>query len=190
MLRQTFFKRIVYKHLALKKVILKQFKSNKITAIESDKKRGSAKLKNQLTDQQKSGQRAEDLAKAYLLKQGLIFLERNYHCRQGEVDLIFKDEIGIIFVEVRFRRRVAYGSACETIDCKKQKKIIKTAEHYLYNHRLSESVIGRFDVIGITPSKNYSTKSALEAHNDRITVNDDYCKEYSIEWIKNAFQAF
>jgi putative endonuclease len=190
MLRRIIFEKIAFKQLSLKRMMLEQFKSNKTTATVSDKKRRTEKLKSQHTDKQNSGQAAENLAKAYLLKQGLIFLERNYHCRHGEIDLIFKDKASIIFVEVRFRRQVAFGSACETIDGKKQKKIIKTAQYYLYKHRLTESVIGRFDVIGITPSKGYAKKNALEAHNDCITINDDYCKEYNIEWIKNAFQAF
>jgi putative endonuclease len=190
MLRRIIFKRIAFKQLSLKRMMLEQFISNKMTVTVSDKKLRTEKLKSQHTDKQNSGQAAENLAKAYLLKQGLIFLERNYHCRHGEIDLIFKDEASIIFIEVRFRRQVAFGSACETIDRKKQKKIIQTAEYYLYNHRLTESVVGRFDAIGITPSKSYSKTRALEAHNDCITINDSYCKEYSIEWIKNAFQAF
>ena len=162
---------LMLKRLTLKKIALKKIISKK-------------------TDKQHSGQAAENLAKTYLLKQGFVFIEKNYHCRHGEIDLIFKDNDTIVFIEVRFRRHVNFGSACESINNKKQKKIIKTAEYYLYVHRLTESVTSRFDVIGITPSKNNSKTAVFQAHNDCVTIKDDHCKEYSIEWIKNAFQAF
>ena len=97
-------KRLTLKKIALKKLALKKIISKK-------------------TDKQHSGQAAENLAKTYLLKQGFVFIEKNYHCRHGEIDLIFKDNDTIIFIEVRFRRQVNFGSACESIDNKKQKKI-------------------------------------------------------------------
>lgn len=173
------------KRLKLKKAVLEKLLLKKI-----DKKLATKKANTQKTDKQYSGQAAEKLAQTYLLKKGFVFIDKNYHCRHGEIDLIFKDNDTIVFIEVRFRRQVNFGSACESIDNKKQQKIIKTAEYYLYYHRLSESVTSRFDVIGITPSKNTSKTAVYKAHNDRTTIKGDHCKEYSIEWIENAFQAF
>lgn len=178
-------KRLKLKKIDFKKIALEKTLSKKISEKLAPKKANTKK-----TDRQYSGQAAEKLAKIYLLKQGFVFIEKNYHCRHGEIDLIFKDNETIVFVEVRFRRQVNFGSACESIDKKKQKKIIKAAEYYLHYHRLSESVTSRFDVIGITPSKNTSKKTVFKAHNDCTTVKGDHCKEYSIEWIENAFQAF
>jgi putative endonuclease len=188
MLRQ-----IIYKRTKAKKTLLKEWCLNTLNEQTNDviglKKYSKKKASSYPTDRQYRGQAAENLAEAYLLKQGLVFLERNYHCRHGEIDLIFNDAMSIVFVEVRFRRRVDFGGACETIDAKKQTKIIKTAAYYLYKHRLSESVIGRFDVIGITPSDTCSKKITLDVHNDR-TIMHDLDKQYHIEWIKNAFQTF
>ena len=186
-------RKIIFKRTKATKISLKEWCLNALNEQTNDaigfKKHLNKKASSYLTNRQYRGQAAENLAKAYLLNQGLIFLERNYHCRHGEIDLIFNDAMSIVFVEVRFRRRAVFGGACETIDTKKQTKIVKTAAYYLYKHRLSESVIGRFDVIGITPSNTDSNKITVDVHNDR-SVMHDFDKQYHIEWIKNAFQTF
>jgi len=123
----------------------------------------------------KIGQNAEDIAKKYLMKQGLVYIESNYHSRFGEIDLIFNDKKDIVFIEVRYRKNNKYGHSFETIDKKKQNKIIKTAEYYLHKHQLTESVNCRFDVIGIEPKNTKETSSRTQ---------------HSINWIKNAFCCF
>ncbi|MCP3669207.1 MAG: YraN family protein, partial [Gammaproteobacteria bacterium] len=59
----------------------------------------------QASDQttRKIGTEAEDLALEYLKQQGLTLLNRNYHCRRGEIDLIMQDGNFLVFVEVRYR---------------------------------------------------------------------------------------
>ena len=49
------------------------------------------------------GGEAEDAALHFLEAKGLHLVERNYHCRFGEIDLIMKDADGLVFVEVRMR---------------------------------------------------------------------------------------
>jgi len=99
------------------------------------------------------GQKAEQWACDYLEKQGLTLLTKNYHCRQGEIDLIMQDNHTLVFVEVRYRKSAKFGSALESVNHKKQKKIVFTAEHYLL-HSKSGYVAYRFDVIAITPDQN------------------------------------
>lgn len=74
---------------------------------------------------------AEDLALAHLQKHGLVLLERNFRCRMGEIDLIMRDAETLVFVEVRLRGRGAYASAAESIDARKQRRIITAARFYL-----------------------------------------------------------
>ena len=50
---------------------------------------------------QQRGRQGEDDALAYLLRQGLVLLARNYLCKGGELDLIMRDGASIVFVEVR-----------------------------------------------------------------------------------------
>jgi putative endonuclease len=133
------------------------------------------------TLRQKTGRTAENTAKKYLRKQGLTFISSNFHCRHGEIDLIFKDHQTIVFVEVRFRKKSDYGSSIESIDFKKQQKIIKAAEFYLYKNKLTESVTCRFDVIGIEP------KFKITKFQNQCYIKNSRSENYEIQWIKNVF---
>jgi putative endonuclease len=114
-----------------------------------------------------TGKQAEELASQYLQKQNLTLITQNYHCRRGEIDLIMQDQQTLVFVEVRYRKNARFGSALESIDYRKQTKIITTAEHYLLQSE-DDYFDYRFDVIAIMPTH----------HSD----------EAEITWIKNAFQ--
>ena len=73
----------------------------------------------------------------------------------------------LVFIEIRFRKSNAYGSATESITASKQQKIIKTAEYFLLKNPSYRAVSCRFDVVGISQTLD----------NPRFN------------WIKNAFQA-
>ncbi len=94
------------------------------------------------------GQRAEQLAAQYLQQQGIEILERNYHTRLGELDIIGWDPAAqsLVFVEVRYRKRQDFGSATDSVDARKQQKLRLAAEHWLQSRqRLNDNC--RFDVI-------------------------------------------
>lgn len=93
------------------------------------------------------GDLAEQEAKNFLIKQGLKFVDQNYSCKLGEIDLIMEDKETLVFVEVRFRASNAFGGAAASVSQSKQNKIIKTATHYLVAHNLYEKRSTRFDVI-------------------------------------------
>lgn len=116
------------------------------------------------------GRAAEDTACRYLQQQGLKLVERNYHCRQGEIDLIMRDDITTVFVEVRYRASRSYGSAAETVTSRKQGKILASAQHYLQQNKRAANQPCRFDVIALSAD-------ALQG------------KHNAIEWISNAFDA-
>jgi len=95
------------------------------------------------------GSEAEKIAEQYLRERGYIFIARNWRCRSGEIDLIFRDQEVIVFVEVRSRSNPSrYGMAIESIDARKQRQVRGTAEVFLYQQRLSSYAV-RFDVITI-----------------------------------------
>ena len=108
-----------------------------------------------------TGQAAETRALHYLKKRGLIFVQRNFQCRFGEIDLIMQDTHSLIFIEVKFRTNINFGHGSDFIHSKKQNKIIKTASLFLQNTPPLQKKSCRFDVVSIRPSK--------------------------VEWIKNAF---
>lgn len=97
-----------------------------------------------------AGQRAEQVASTFLEQQGLTLVERNYACTRGEIDLIMRDRNTLVFVEVRYRRSRRYGSAAESVDWRKQGKLLATAEHYLQAHPKAARQPCRFDVIALT----------------------------------------
>jgi putative endonuclease len=107
------------------------------------------------------GEKSEQLAYDYLLKQGLLLINKNFRCKYGELDLIMKDAETLVIVEVRHRKSNKYGGALESISQKKQSRIIATTQYYLSTHKVNSPV--RFDVIAMS--------------------NDT-----DINWIKNAFQ--
>ena len=116
-------------------------------------------------DKQSRGKDAEDRASAYLQARGLRLLQRNYRSRRGEIDLIFQDTDSLVFVEVRYRARPHYGSAAESVDWRKQTKLIACAHHYLQSHPAAGRQPCRFDVVSVTGNNT------------------------AIEWIPNAFSA-
>ena len=61
------------------------------------------------------GNTGEDIATEYLEKQGYIILERNFYCKQGEIDIIAKDKNEVVFVEVKSRSDVGYGLPSEAV---------------------------------------------------------------------------
>ncbi len=97
------------------------------------------------------GRAAEQRAEAYLVAQGLQAVGRNYRCKAGEIDLVMRDGPVWVFVEVRLRRNERFGGALESIDRRKQRRLIATARHYLAQH--APHARGRIDVVGLDGSQ-------------------------------------
>lgn len=100
-----------------------------------------------LTLKQLLGNRAERTSEKLLLNAGMRLLARNYRCKQGELDLVMRDADTVVFVEVRYRRQNRWGSAAETVDWRKQKRLIAAAHHYLLTHPHLADQPCRFDVV-------------------------------------------
>lgn len=95
------------------------------------------------------GRRAERSALRYLRKQGLKFVEANYACRAGEIDLIMCDRDVLVFIEVRARNSGRYGGAAASVTPDKQQRIIQTAEHFLLSNPDFRDKSSRFDVLAV-----------------------------------------
>lgn len=98
-------------------------------------------------DRQIIGKDAELNAEHFLRKQKLKLLERNYHCRFGEIDLIMLERKVVVFIEVRLRNSKSFGGAAASVTTHKQRKIIKTAQHFLSQNPKFSNNNCRFDVI-------------------------------------------
>ena len=106
------------------------------------------------------GEAAENLAAAFLLREGLTLVERNFHCRFGEIDLIARDGDTLVFVEVRMRSSERFGGAAGSITAAKRARLLRTARFYLAG--VARVPACRFDALLVNGNDN------------------------SIEWLKNA----
>ena len=99
---------------------------------------------------QELGKWGEDLALDYLIKKGYVLIERNFSNKYGEIDLIMKDHETIVFVEVRVRSSNYSGTPIESINYKKQKKLLAMGRVYLLKRFKTENIDCRFDALGIS----------------------------------------
>ncbi|MBI5450554.1 MAG: YraN family protein [Gammaproteobacteria bacterium] len=95
-----------------------------------------------------TGQQGEQLARSYLLRQGLRFITSNYRSRRGEIDLIMRDGNALVFIEVRYRRPSSFGGGLDSISLRKQRRLIAAALHYLQSLPGNPPAC-RFDIIAI-----------------------------------------
>ena len=107
--------------------------------------------KNRATKQ--IGNDAEKLALGYLQSKGLKLIENNFTCKHGEIDLIMQHQACLVFVEVRFRKHSQFGTGADSVDYRKQQKILKTAEFFLQRHVNYNQHPCRIDVVSIGPGK-------------------------------------
>ncbi|WP_373083862.1 YraN family protein [Zhongshania sp.] len=103
-----------------------------------------------------TGKRAEQGACRFLENNKLKIIAKNYHCRFGEIDVIARSPEHLVFVEVRYRNNPHFGSAAETVNTAKQRRIILTAHHYLSSAggRQYNELPCRFDVIEASPGNS------------------------------------
>jgi len=107
----------------------------------------------------------EQVAEAYLKRQGLKTLERNYQARFGEIDLVMLDGRTLVFAEVRYRKSNRHGSGADSVTAVKQRRIINTARRFLQQHPHESGRPCRFDV---------------------LSIGSGICGP-RIDWIRNAF---
>ena len=112
------------------------------------------------------GRQAEKLALDHLKAQGLKEITSNFRCRSGEIDLVMKDGECLVFAEVRFRNQNRFSSAAGSVDCHKQRKIIRTAAVFLGCNPQYSNCTVRFDVIGLDRSGDQT----------------------SLRWVRDAFR--
>lgn len=96
-----------------------------------------------------TGKLTEARVERWLLRHGLESVARNYSCRGGELDLVMLDEGTLVFVEVRLRSDARFGSAAESVDARKQARVILAARHFLARNTRYQSCPCRFDVVAV-----------------------------------------
>ena len=103
---------------------------------------GSGRQRRELGDE------AEDATVRFLAAQGYRIRARNFSCRYGELDVVAEKDDTVCFVEVRMRSTAAWGDPSHTVSFGKQRRVVKAALHYMFQHDLSQRMI-RFDVVSV-----------------------------------------
>ena len=111
------------------------------------------------------GNRGEELATAFLERNGFAIIERNFRCKGGEVDIVASEGKTLVFVEVKSRKTMTYGVPQLAVTPFKQRQISKAALTWLARNYRHDSP-ARFDVIAILLSSDH---------------------QHQVEHIKNAF---
>ncbi|AGL20365.1 YraN family protein [Actinoplanes sp. N902-109] len=92
----------------------------------------------------------ERLAERHLRAQGLVLLERNWRCLDGEIDLILRDGDDVVFCEVKTRRSDAFGSPAEAVSAAKRQRLRLLAVRWLQQSGVHPREV-RFDVVAVLP---------------------------------------
>lgn len=106
------------------------------------------------------GKLGEDLALEYLLGKGYRFIDRNFNCPLGELDLILNHEETLVIVEVKTRVGSHYGFPQDAVTPYKVNKLTRVLDWFLKSrsdipHRM------RIDVVAI----------ALDDHGHLLNFN-------------------
>jgi putative endonuclease len=89
----------------------------------------------------------ENLAATLLSRKSYQILQMNFHSRYGEIDIVAKFKNHLIFVEVKTRSDLERDLALETVTLKKQRRITKTALHFIEQNQEYNEYMIRFDIV-------------------------------------------
>ncbi|SHJ54047.1 putative endonuclease [Clostridium cavendishii DSM 21758] len=113
------------------------------------------------------GSYGEDICSKTLKNLGYKILEKNFRCRMGEIDIIAIQGNILSFIEIKSRFSASYGNPCEAVTYFKIRKIINTANYYIFKEKFFNINV-RFDIMEVILNYNDNT--------------------YKINFIKDAFR--
>jgi putative endonuclease len=93
------------------------------------------------------GKQGEEIAAQYLIEKGYEIVERNWRNSHKEIDIIAKDGVELVIVEVKTRQSDDFGEPDIAVTRQKQSRLIYAANAYLFRHNLD--IDTRFDIISI-----------------------------------------
>jgi putative endonuclease len=94
------------------------------------------------------GAYGEHVAVRHLEAAGMVVLDRNWRCRDGEIDVIARDGETLVFCEVKTRRGTAYGTPAAAVVPAKVRRLRRLALRWLSESGLHPRDL-RFDVVAV-----------------------------------------
>ena len=104
------------------------------------------------------GRWGEQVAAEHLLAKGLVVLDRNWRCREGELDIVATDGACLAIVEVKTRSGPGYGPPAEAVTARKQARLRRVAQQWLSQHRVGWVEV-RFDVVAVVADRRTAAVS-------------------------------
>jgi len=95
------------------------------------------------------GERGEAAAEAELVRRGYAVVERNWRCRDGEIDLVCRHGETLVFVEVKTRDALGRQKPIEALSPAKKSRLLTAASRYLSEKNLWDRPC-RFDLAAVT----------------------------------------
>jgi|GEM_PF-336487 len=123
------------------------------------------------------GNKFESIANKFLENKGYKIIDTNfYSSRYGEIDIITEYENKIIFVEVKGRKNLKYGTGDTSITRTKKIKLIKSCQLWFLKNSFDKKIAEKdwqIDVIVITEEINQEKiKYKVKHYKNCITFND------------------
>ena len=94
------------------------------------------------------GQQGEQLAGAWLIKNGFKILHRNWRYSHYEIDIVAARGTFLHFIEVKARNFSPYGYPEDSVTKKKFKNLQKAADEYLFLNPGHKWI--QYDILSIT----------------------------------------
>ena len=111
---------------------------------------------------QSFGAWGEDLVAEWYLKRGYEIVERNWRCRQGEIDIIASRDSVLVICEVKTRATADFGSPALAVDANKQQRLRRLAAHWLSENPTTRASV-RFDVAAVVGPKEDVSLEVIES---------------------------
>ena len=108
-------------------------------------------------NRQEVGKLGEKLAQKFLKKKGYRILETDFRCRMGEIDIVAQQKDYLVFVEVRTKSSLDFGTPEESITQSKKEKLIASALTYISTHQ-NLPPLWRIDVVAIEVDQKGKSK--------------------------------
>ena len=80
------------------------------------------------------GAAGESLVAAWYRRAGYDVVDRNWRCRDGELDLVLTRGGTVVFCEVKTRASDAFGAPAEAVTARKQRRLRMLALRWLHAH--------------------------------------------------------
>ena len=99
------------------------------------------------------GAAGEDAVAQWYTEAGYRVLDRNWRCREGELDLVVARPGFVVFCEVKTRSSTAFGSPAEAVTITKQRRLRTLASRWLSEHPDARARELRFDVAAVLAAR-------------------------------------